>query len=487
VVFERLHRRGRNQLVGTRQQSARHQQVLHRAYGRRQLLSPAQESFPFSPKPPSPLPAETPAWTDHGQIVIGPASLWMPSLSWETMLRHEDIHRLQQRSGPYSENSTARSQAEHHARSGSLLVPSAGVPSILGFPVQQHSPWNQVWIGHVGLVGEIVEGGIFVRILLEWSELGIKTSADYHCGKNRAPKKITEVVTRMRAAARAASALNQYLPVNAKAQRTSLIAIMGKGSSSRVWRGGGVILLNQNDFFSSTMEDTVAHEGSHGVFEQHSIAQGKPEQRKPDAVALRIADLYHRLGETKSVPVPKAQFDPKKPPALKGKGKEHESAAGWVMVMDTLWSGAGGHPWDGVDEFFASAFSGYLRQPERLKQIFAYYSKADPALPALTEELIRILEAQKQGNVTGITAPADQTEATAALKRVAVIAPLEELGISLTEGRLDWILDPTKLPSPDKIYCATPQQKQQPPSQSDLDDLLNFDQPAETPKPAGRK
>lgn len=463
---------------------------LGRSYGRQKVLPPAQEGLAFSPKPAAPLPAETPAWTDHGQTVIGPASLWMPLPDWETMLRHEDVHRLQQSAAPYVETSAARAQAERQAGGSLALQPIGGVPAVLGFPVQQHQPWNKVWIGYSGLVGEVIEGGICVRIFLTWDELGIKNAGDYHCDRNRAPKKIDSVVARMKTAAQAAVTMNQYLPEKAIAQRTSLIAIMGKGSSSRTWRGKGVILLNQGDFFSASMEDTITHESSHGIIEQHSTAKGKPKERKPDVFALRIASLFSRLEETQPVPIPTDRFDKKKPP-VKGGKDTHMSSSGWVMVMDMLWSGSGGHPWDGVDEFFASAFAGYLRQPKLLKQSMDFYGKLDPKIPPLAEELLKLLEARKLGALKDIAAPADPKDAADALRRVTATPSLEDQASGLPEGWLDIIIDPTKMPEPALMECKDPKKKTEPeppgPTGSELDDVLDFDKPAQKNRPAGRK
>jgi len=46
------------------------------------------------------------------------------------------------------------------------------------------------------------------------------------------------------------------------------------------------------------------------------------------------------------------------------------------MVMDELWTGGGGHPWDTVDEFFASAHGAY-QQKSLFEKIVAHYGKAD--------------------------------------------------------------------------------------------------------------
>jgi hypothetical protein len=206
-------------------------------------------------------------------------------------------------------------------------------------------------------------------------------------------------------------------------------------------------VLSQDQFDAGDFEDTIAHEGSHAILEYHIAAGGKDlSKRIPDVLALRVADLFLRLKNTKRVPLPQGKFDQKTPPPLEGPG---DRPAGLVMVYDTLWSGAGGHPWD-VDEFFASAYGGFVQQPKVLKLIAEHYEKADPKLKPLVDEMFALL-AKVSDPKAGrkLKTPAKGEEARAELADVS--PPVD---VSGKEDRLGWLITPGKMPSPDEIQCA---------------------------------
>jgi hypothetical protein len=100
----------------------------------------------------------------------------------------------------------------------------------------------------------------------------------------------------------------------------------------------------------------------------------------------------HAQMDLTSYPEPTAKFDPDRPPPLAGGGR----AAGLVMVTDTLWSGSGGHPHAGPDEFFASALGAFLSNPGLQQKIFAHYAKADEKtdkkVDRIAAELTRLLK-----------------------------------------------------------------------------------------------
>ena len=49
-----------------------------------------------------------------------------------------------------------------------------------------------------------------------------------------------------------------------------------------------------------------------------------------------------------------------------------------------------GHPWDTVDEFFASAHGAYQQKP-LFEKIVAHYGKADKKIPPLAKKLFALL------------------------------------------------------------------------------------------------
>lgn len=334
--------------------------------------------------------------------------------------------------------------------------PEEGSAEYKGPPVRAYAPWTRVWIGYAGLVGEVVEAGVAVRIFEGYDDLSIEKRPEYQayeCGPHDlAP--IPEHVKKMRDVARKAAALNATLPGGAK-QRVTRVAIIG-GSSENAYRtalGEGLIVLARTDFDAGTYADTIAHEGSHAIFEYHSVVGSKDEKaRVPDALALRVADLYSRLRETKAVPVPNARFDPAHPPALEVGESDSAKPAGLMMVMDVLWSGEGGHTWQGVDEFFASANGAYLQNRAVLTASLAHYAKADPSIKALGAELLTLLAAAGDTRAAGkLKAPKEPKAAEQELG--AVGAPPDE---SQDVTRLGWLVDPTKMPGPRKILCPQP-------------------------------
>jgi hypothetical protein len=318
-----------------------------------------------------------------------------------------------------------------------------------------YSPWDRVWIGHEGLLGEIVEKGVTVRMLRGWKAVGITDAPEpqaYECGAHdRAP--IPAWAKRMRDVARITAGVNDKLPKDSP-QRVATVLVTGDASSNAYrWANGhGLIVLGIDDFDSGAYADTLLHETAHGLFEHHSVRKGKLEDRVPDALAVRIADLFKRLDETAPVPIPAGRFDPKKPPRLEARDDESSIAAGHAMVADALWSGSGGHPWQGPDEFFASAYGSWRHDPELLKKSIAHYAKKDGRLTAMGKELLELLPlAGDTAAADALKGPADPKAALAALKKAG--APLDVSGGSSSLGHL---LDPEQMPGPSKILCPKP-------------------------------
>jgi hypothetical protein len=426
------------------------------------------------------LPEKTPAWTENGTIHLGPHFFVASPFEKRTMLRHETIHSVHQQIAPHSESFYARDSAEQLAARYEIertAFPQLNdffspVPAILGFPPQSYSPWNQVWIGYPGIVGEVVESGVTVRIFRTYDDLGIKLEgyADYQafeCSDDHGRAATTPIAKKMSEVAKIAAKFNSKIPA-AALQRVVLVTIMGdsSGNGYRVVDGKGMMVLSDDDFNAGRHADTIAHEVSHAIFEYHSV-RIDPEKRIPDTFALRIADLYSRLSLTKPVPVPKTKFDKKKPPPLVVSEKEPgspESAssesepavpeegpepAGIVMVMDTLWSGEGGHPWQGVDEFFASAYAGFIQQPKLLSEIMEYYSKADSKIKKLAKELLDLLELVGQPKkIAKLAMPKDAKAATEELAKIS-----EPPVFTKEKPGIGWLIDPSTMPSPDKIPC----------------------------------
>jgi hypothetical protein len=413
------------------------------------------------------LPANTPAWAEDGRIYIGPAGTWMPPVELCRVLRHEAFHSMQQQTAPRDESAAARLHAEILGSrfERGVQVPTARdlmspVPRLLGYPPQPRSPWDRVWIGKSGLVGEVTAEGVAVRIFVPYGDIGIEGRQgyrSYECGEHHSS--LESLVNKMKDVALKTAWLNEKIPAGARAQRVALVAIHGGSAASayRMANGHGMILLSADEFGRGAWQETIAHEGAHAIFEYHSVHLD-PATRTPDPLALRIADLYVKLGETKRVAEPSAKFDPANPPALEilegPAERPTERPAGILMVMDTLWAGSGGHPWDSVDEFFASAYAGFLQEPEPLRQIINHYQKADPKIGPLATELLELLERVGDPNsLSKVQPPADATPGESALKAITPV-----LDFSDKDGYLGWLIDPSKMRGPERIDCSIPHQ-----------------------------
>jgi hypothetical protein len=309
----------------------------------------------------------------------------------------------------------------------------------------------------------VVDGGVTVRADLSYRELGIQAPVDPNsklelatmtdlqwlsCG-NRAFPKLQQVGVAMKAVAKQIAKVNDAIPAGSP-WRVDLALIVSEASRLHLADGKALLVISDKDF-KTVGPETAAHEAAHAVFESHSHPDPKdPEALAPDAFALRFADLYLRLAKTPPVPLPKDSFKTRKPP-LKGDGSGPEQPAGFVMVADSLWGGGAsteGHPWEGVDEFFASAFGAFVHDPKLLTQMIDHYAPVDAAVKSGGAELLTLLKAVKDPKAAKAVKPpatAQQKDATEAIRQ-------RESQASTIKQRLGAILDPEKLP-PEKVTC----------------------------------
>ena len=123
------------------------------------------------------------------------------------------------------------------------------------------------------------------------------------------------------------------------------------------------------------------------------------------------------------------------------------------MVMDELWTGRGGHPWDTVDEFFASAHGAFQQKP-LFEKIVAHYGKADKKIPPLAKKLFELLA--KVGDpkaLADLKTPADTKAIDAELKGIQPTP-------AVTNAITDLLVNPDTLPGPSTIVCpAKPSKK----------------------------
>lgn len=232
---------------------------------------------------------------------------------------------------------------------------------------------------------------MIARVLLTYKDIGIVSGsapATYHCGPHPSSLLDRSAAADLRKAAKLAAALNQKIPAGSPTRITMVLVHQGANSGFRMSGNDGVLVVKMED---RPWEQVVAHEGSHAIFAFHlgekmtNATTDQLAQGTPDEVAIEVGRIFLEMQSTAQVPIPDKHFDKGAPPLSSPRAITRP--AGFVMVMDTLWSGtAGGHPWDTVDEFFASAF-GAFQQKKLFDKIVRHYASADSRIPVLAERL----------------------------------------------------------------------------------------------------
>jgi hypothetical protein len=439
------------------------------AVGNRAFTAYVATQQRVSAEPHPQLPAGTPAWAQDGEIVLGPPAALLSPDERADVVHHETIHVLQQRLAPAEETGAARDRAEQLADRprGSLPSPAelqAPAPRLLAAPIKGKAAtgFTRLFAGDGKIIGEVVDSGVAVRAELGYRELGIEAPVDpksefgtatmtdlqfLSCG-NRAFPKLQAVATAMRSVAKQVAKVNGAIAAGSP-WRVEQVFVVNEASRLHFADGKAFMVLSHTDFDSNGPE-TAAHEASHAVFESHSHPDPKqPDALAPDAFALRLADLFLRLAKTPSVPLPSEPFKKQRPP-LKG-GDGPQQPAGFVMVTDSLWSGGAateGHPWEGPDEFFASAFGAFVRDPKLLAEMIAHYAPLDASIKSGGAELLSLLTAVKDPKAVKALQPpaaAQQKGATEAIRQ-------RESQPSTIKERLGAILTPETLP-PETVTC----------------------------------
>jgi len=394
------------------------------------------------------------------------------------MERHEIGHAVQQAVGDVDESLAARGRAEREAdgfaRNGDMQVFSGGaVPSMLAHPPQKRKPFDRVWVGNTGIVVEVQVSGVAVRAERSFKAIGVgklnperynkelgmslkqMTDEKFFLCKKPLLRRLNKLAKNMKKAGTLTAALNQKIPAGGAKHRAALVLVTdGEAAGYRTAGGKGLIVVKESDIKGSL--NTVRHETSHAIFEHHVVAQKKA----PDNMALQIADIFNELAQTKIVALPTKKFSARKPP--NAAPQKQGQPAGLVMVSDTLWSGAGGHPYDDVSEFFASAYAGYLANKRLLRRIVQYYTrKTDARIKAPGERLFKLLAMIGDDKaVQGLAAPPAAAK-TAAKATLANLKPAPDWTYSEREKLrhqsrvevVDRLIDPTLLKDSGSIKC----------------------------------
>jgi hypothetical protein len=422
--------------------------------------------------PPGWLPPDTPAWAERGRIGLGPAFFQADHMTQADILRHEYIHALHQCSAALDNSASARRNAEALA-SATHLAPkqaiNAPAPAILAFPPQKHKPWDQVYIGNSMIIGELTLGDLVLRIKMDYSEFKVedvfKHNKDldmdlietekatvYHCGKH--PNiNLVDKVKKLRVVLSKVEQLNNKIPVKSTFKIKYVFVAANASERFRTVNNQGVLFLSSNTLDTGIV-DAAAHEASHGIFEHHATAgDADPAKRVPDNLALQVADIFAKLKNTKAAAVPQTKFNPKSPPPYESTDSTRQPA-GIIPIHDTVWSGEGGHPWNAIDEFFASAFAAFTQEPKLLDKIIDYYNKHDPSIRPLYTQLFNLFK--NVGNaksLASVAAPSDKKAAEKMIGQTSAPPDYTTPDRRLISDRE--LFDPTLLPGPDKISCKT--------------------------------
>ena len=424
---------------------------------------PARHDVP----PPGPLPEATPAWSAGGAVHLAPQAMFADSAGRQEMLRHEAIHARQQVSATADNSAPALHRAELAAAADIDLPPGVGIPEALAYPPQNFSPWQRVWIGHPGIVGEVEAAGVKVRLFMEYAELApVKGYWDYFCGPHDGTP-IPDRVKEMQGIANLVGSLNAAMP--AGRHRVDMVVIGGDPSNDgyRDFQGKGLVVLSRDELLARSWSAAIRHEVSHGIFEFHGDGgKATVAPAAPDNFALSVADLFNRLRATREVPLPRKAFAAETPRLAVAEG-ERGIPAGLVMVHDTLWAGSGGHPQDNVSEFFASANAAYLTDQALLRRIIDFYVRHDPALRDPGKELLALLAAVPDPKAYGsVKAPRAKDDAAATIKAAGGVPEFKADHYAFSR-----LLDPDSMPAPGNFYCQ-PKGGEKTPT---VDELLDFE------------
>jgi hypothetical protein len=412
----------------------------------------------------------TPAWAEDGEMVLAPPAIGLSPSERADVVHHEMIHALQQRAAPPEESGAARERAERLADRPRGDFPSpdalrAPAPRLLAAPIKGKSAtgFTRLFGGDGQVIGEVVHAGVTVRTSRSYTDLGIEAPIDpksqfgtasmselqyLACG-NRSFASLENAAKKMRGVAEAVARANGAIAAGSP-WRVQQVFVVNEASRLHFADGRALITIALEDFAAAAAE-TAAHEASHAIFESHSHPDpAKPDVLAPDTLALRITDLFLRLSKTTPVPLPSQPFKRQKP-SLKADADDDVRPAGIVMVTDGLWSGGAatdGHPWDGPDEFFASAYGAFQTDPGLLRQLIAHFAPADAAIKPAGVELLALLGAVKdpkaQKSLPGVATGARD----AAIREIRG----RESPASTIKQRLGAILDPEHLP-PETVTC----------------------------------
>jgi hypothetical protein len=336
------------------------------------------------------------AFTVGHNIVFGPGQYAPETSAGQRLITHELAHVVQQGAGAAT------------AYGGLPLIQRSPGP-----PANLDLPWTQ---GGVSLF-EVSSSGI--RVLV-----GVGTTIE--AGIRKVIPKIAERVSK------------DNTLIKDPASRIATVFIAPTTTRFALLHGEPVLMLDPSD----ADVESVAHEMGHAVF-QALTTRGTSKAKDATAsknFTLQIADIYHRLSDTKSV-------------TMKGTlGKDETHPIGLWMVDPSQWKSGGKveHPFDDPDEFFASAKEAFQTDRAGLLKSIKKATGIDSKVKDPAKELIAALDDFLGSGKLSATAlsGARLKDAETALGRRSGISKVED---TLAANHVvEWILDPTTRPVEEK-------------------------------------
>jgi outer membrane protein OmpA-like peptidoglycan-associated protein len=268
--------------------------------------------------------------------------------------------------------------------------------------------YEQKVSGKKGTVFQTTSNGIRVRFFLTHAELGKEPAI----ARGLAP--MTAQIKKM----------NALLADQAYAV-TQLLIWTAATTGFRLILGTPTVYVD-SDYAARGDIGSVAHEMGHAVthsYLQTSAAKaGTKEGERLRAMVQGIAEVYLALGTTKDEKLKDLGVTQ---PDL----AEESVAVGHFMVDPMSWSKATEpeHPWQNYDEFFASAFEGFLLNRKGLEGSIARFSKKDAKVAAPAKQLMGLLE-QFRAASSGKPprAPKDTKSVEAEIARAGAVPAVEK-------------------------------------------------------------
>jgi hypothetical protein len=303
------------------------------------------------------------AFTTGKNIVFGAGQYSPQTTEGKTLLGHELTHVVQQ----------------------NKILPVRTRLTTLATPCIQKTPYSQKITRRKGTLFEKTMNGIQVRFFLYTGEI----------------KKEPQIIANLSSVTAQMKKMNRMIA--APAHKVNQLFIWTAATNGfRIVLGKPVVYLDTRTAINKDLQ-TVAHEMGHAVnysyIQRYKPTTGRKRRKlTPENIIEMTADVFLQLQNTNSKKL--ANLGVKDPIT-----KSMVIPVGLFMVDPWNWCTLSKskckteHPWQDFDEFFASAFSGYLLNSRELRKSIAKYGKMDAKIKLWGPKLLRLLKFFKTGRI----------------------------------------------------------------------------------------